>query len=148
MMKFLSLMTAASAAETESKEKFKGKVPPYPAAGPLDEGSSAAWLIWNADFLTYASINNLTELLTPPNYGKVVVPQEVSDGPLPPCKPARAVPAEPKQPDAKADAEAQSAWITAYADYEQTKDEHTQYEQDMEVYQKYVTRMKDNMLKI
>ena len=64
MMKFLSLMTAASAAETESKDKMKGKIPKYPAtAEPLDEGSSTAWMTWVADFKTYANINNLAPLL-------------------------------------------------------------------------------------
>ena len=43
MLKFLSLMTAASVAETESKDKMKGKIPKYPAtAEPLSEGSSTA----------------------------------------------------------------------------------------------------------
>ena len=60
MMKFLSLMTAASVAETESKDKMKGKIPKYPAtAEPLDEGSSTVWMKWEPDFKTYANINNL-----------------------------------------------------------------------------------------
>ena len=66
MLKFLSLMTAASVAETESKDKMKGKIPKYPAtAEPLDEGSSTVWMKWEPDFKTYANINNLAPLLTP-----------------------------------------------------------------------------------
>ena len=99
-MKFLSLMTAASVAETESKDKMKGKIPKYPAtAEPLDEGSSTAWMRWDADFKTYANINNLATLLTPPHYGKVQIPAEIANGPDEPTPPAAVIPEEPVQPD-------------------------------------------------
>merc|ERR1711918_197134 len=90
MLKFLSLMTAASVAETESKDKMKGKIPKYPAtAEPLDEGNSTVWMKWEPDFKTYANINNLAPLLTPPHYGKVQIPAEIENGPAEPTPPAR-----------------------------------------------------------
>ena len=117
-MKFLSLMTAASVAETESKDKMKGKIPKYPAtAEPLDEGNSTVWMKWEPDFKTYANINNLAPLLTPPHYGKVQIPAEIENGPAEPTPPAEGIPVEPEKPDAEADVDVQEAYIRDRAEY-------------------------------
>lgn len=149
MMKFLSLMTAASVAETESKDKMKGKIPKYPAtAEPLDEGSSTAWMRWDADFKTYANINNLATLLTPPHYGKVQIPAEIANGPDEPTPPAEAIPVKPEQPDGKDDVDVQEAYIRHRAEYERISDAHALYNAQLEAYILHVEKMKDNMLKI
>ena len=70
MMKFMTLMAASSAEEAESIQKIRQRVPAYPRVGPLDAGSKDAWLKWNADFVTFANINKLTGLITPPHYGE------------------------------------------------------------------------------
>lgn len=141
MMKFLSLMTAASVAETESKDKMKGKIPKYPAtAEPLDEGSSTAWMRWDADFKTYANINNLATLLTPPHYGKVQIPAEIANGPDEPTPPAEAIPVKPEQPDGKDDVDVQEAYIRHRAEYERISDAHALYNAQLEAYILHVYR--------
>ena len=149
MMKFLSLMTAASVAETESKDKMKGKIPKYPAtAEPLDEGSSTAWMRWDADFKTYANINNLATLLTPPHYGKVQIPAEIANGPDEPTPPAAAIPEEPVQPDEDADVDVQEAYIRDRAEYARINNAHALYNTQLRAYTLHVDRVKDDMLRI
>ena len=149
MIKFLSLMTAASVAETESKDKMKGKIPKYPAtAEPLDEGSSTVWMKWEPDFKTYANINNLAPLLTPPHYGKVQIPAEIVDGPDAPVPPAEGIPQAPEQPDGEAAADVQEAYIRDQAEYERISDAHALYKAQLEAYTLHVDKMKDDMLNI
>ena len=149
MMKFLSLMTAASVAETESKDKMKGKIPKYPAtAEPLDEGSSTVWMKWEPDFKTYANINNLAPLLTPPHYGKVQIPAEIADGPDEPTPPAEAIPVKPVEPDKEADVDVQEAYIRDRAEYGRIGNAHALYNTQLRAYTRYVEKMRDDMLKI
>lgn len=149
MMKFLSLMTAASVAETESKDKMKGKIPKYPAtAEPLDEGSSTVWMKWEPDFKTYANINNLAPLLTPPHYGKVQIPAEIANGPDEPVPPAEGIPQAPEQPGEEAAADVQEAYIRDQAEYERISDAHALYKAQLEAYTLHVDKVKDDMLNI
>ena len=147
MMKFLSLMTAASVAETESKDKMKGKIPKYPAtAEPLDEGSSTVWMKWEPDFKTYANINNLAPLLTPPHYGKVQIPAEIGNGPAEPTPPAEGIPVEPEKPDAEADVDVQEAYIRDRAEYGRISNAHALYNTQLRAYTLHIEKMRDDML--
>merc|ERR1712178_434910 len=108
----------------------------YPAtAEPLDEGSSTVWMKWESGFKTYANINNLAPLLTPPHYGKVQIPAE-------------SIPQAPEQPGEEAAADVQEAYIRDQAEYERISDAHALYKAQLEAYTLHVDKMKDDMLNI